>query len=990
MFSYKFRIWVLVIVLFIAGGTFAQPGLSFDLPKPKKFENRKLGSEKNVDKKFTLPRKFTQNTFSHYNYFFNATEKLKEVLARAKAGHKDDYSQLLSFYNYTLDETSTQRGELDSVIYKSTAGILLHDLRSNWVDNFYLLMGKAYYYRNALDSAYLSFQFLNYAFSPKEKDGYDKVIGSNSTEGGSAFSISTNEKRNLVKKVFSRPPSRNESLLWQIKTYLANKELAEATSLIQTLKYDPLFPDRLSTELNEVEAWYFYQQQLYDSAAFYLEKALPNANGTQERARWEFLIGQLYELSKQPRDAESFFYRANKHTIDPVLEVYSLLNAIRQNRSDEKAIQEAIDQLKKMARKDKYYNYRDIIYYTAAQMELDRKKTGEAKILLLRSIKTSLTNPIQKSKSFLALADEEFAEKNFVNARRYYDSVEASLFLQEERDLFTIKKEMLATIVKQEEIILRQDSLQKLALLPEADRNAFVKKLLKQLRKQQGLKEEEPVVINTGTDFNNSKAAIDIFAGNDTKGGDWYFVNNALKSRGFSEFRAKWGVRPNIDNWRRIEAIKRANTNGRNEGDGKPLTDITPAEEKPLSLETLSDNIPTSPEKLIRSNDSIMQACFQLGQSLQNGLEDYAAAITAYENLLTRFPTTGLEEKTLFNLYYCYSKTGDVQKAREVKAKLENKYGSGKLAAILKNPALAADSLHKKDGAGLYNQVYNLFIEGKFEEALSEKKKADSSFGKHYWSPQLLYIEAVYHIHQRNDSAATTVLNNIVNLNPGTPMAAKAQNLVDVLSRRQQIEDYLTQLEVQMPQADPAVVITDTSTLKNIKSATVAANPVKDNQQPVKAVAVEKQPGAKTSVDSLKVAKIASGTPSAYSLDMQSPHLVMLIMEKVDPVYVNEAKNAFVRYHREKYYAKYLEVTPNPLTADIQLLLFGKFDNAAAAIEYVEKTKRLAPSEIIPWMPAAKYSFVIITSSNLDILNGTKNMGDYKKFITQNYPGIFN
>jgi tetratricopeptide (TPR) repeat protein len=972
-----------------SGALMAQPGLSFDLKKPKKFENRKLGSEKNVDKKFTLPRKFTQNTFSHYNYFFNANEKIKEVLARTKAGHKDDYSQLLSFYNYTLDETSRQRGELDSVIYKSTAGILLHDLRSNWVDNFYLLIGKAYYYRNQLDSAYLTFQFLNYAFSPKEKDGYDKVIGSNSNEGGSAFSISTNEKRNVAKKLFSRPPSRNESLLWQIKTYLANNELAEATSLVQTLKYDPFFPERLKTQLYEVEAWYFYQQQMYDSAAIYLEKALPNAEGQSERARWEYLIGQLYELNKQPNEAKTFFEKANKHTIDPVLEVYALLNSIRQNGTDEKTVQDAIDELKKMARKDKYVNYRDIIYYTAAQMELGRSKTAEAKFLLHKSIKNSVANPIQKSKSFLALADQEFAEKNFINARQYYDSVEASLFLKEERDLFNAKKETLAVIATQQQIVIRQDSLQKLAIIPEAERNAFVKKLLKQLRKQQGLKEEDPATINTGDNFNSNKPAVDIFASNDVKGGDWYFTNNALKSRGFSEFRAKWGTRPNVDNWRRMEAVKRLNAGGRNDDEGKALTDVTAAEQQPLTLEALSDNIPTTPEKLKKSNDSIMRAQFELGKSLQNGLEDYEAAITAYETLLTRFPETDLEEQTLFNLYYCYTKAGSLQKAKEVKRKLESKYSNGKPAQLLKNPEAAADSSHKKDGAAQYTDVYNLFIEGKFEEALVRKKRADSVYGNHYWSPQLLYIEAVYHIQQKNDSVATSVLSNIVTLNPGTPMAAKAQKLVEVLSRRQQIETYLTQLQVETPKQDSIEYLDDSPAVKDIKSTTVTTNNnVAGNQQPVKKDVADNKAIVKPSIDSLKVKK-AEATLSAYSFDTQQPHMVVLVMEKVDPVYINEAKNAFVRYHREKYYAKYLDVIVNPFTDDVRLLLFSKFTNAAEAIEYIEKTKKLAPSEIIPWMPATKYSFLIITEGNLGVLNGDKNIEAYKKFLAQNYPGIF-
>ena len=64
-------------------------------------------------------------------------------------------------------------------------------------------MGKAYYFQEqTLDSAYLTFQYINYAFSPKEKDGYDKPIGSNANEGGNAFSISTKEKNESRHKSF--------------------------------------------------------------------------------------------------------------------------------------------------------------------------------------------------------------------------------------------------------------------------------------------------------------------------------------------------------------------------------------------------------------------------------------------------------------------------------------------------------------------------------------------------------------------------------------------------------------------------------------------------------------------------------------------------------------------------------------------------------------------------------------------------------------------
>ena len=130
----------------------AQPAWTIDLlgkeKKPEKFENRKLGSEKFADKKFTVVRHIFQNNYTHYNYFYNANNKVSSVIERAKAGQKDNYTSLLDFYPYSLQNTVSQKSELDSVILKATAGILLHDLRNDWVDNMYLLMGKAFFLKS--------------------------------------------------------------------------------------------------------------------------------------------------------------------------------------------------------------------------------------------------------------------------------------------------------------------------------------------------------------------------------------------------------------------------------------------------------------------------------------------------------------------------------------------------------------------------------------------------------------------------------------------------------------------------------------------------------------------------------------------------------------------------------------------------------------------------------------------------------------------------
>src|SRR5258705_2732896 len=274
---------------------FSQLGITFNLKKPKEYDDRVLRSERSEEKKFTLPRRIIQKTITKYNSFFNANNQRNEVLETAKDSFQDDYSLLLPFYNYSLDVTAQDSIQLDSVTYKSSTAIALHDLRNDWVDNMYMLWGTAYYLEKKFDSAYLMFQFINYAFAPKEKDGYYKAIGS-SRDGNTAFSISTKEKNSLPRKIFTEPPSRNDAFIWQIRNFLAQDQFAEAASLIVTLKNDPVFPKRLQNDLDEVQAYWFYKQNMWDSAAAHLVQALSNASNLQERSRWEYLAAQLFEL----------------------------------------------------------------------------------------------------------------------------------------------------------------------------------------------------------------------------------------------------------------------------------------------------------------------------------------------------------------------------------------------------------------------------------------------------------------------------------------------------------------------------------------------------------------------------------------------------------------------------------------------------------------------------------------------------------------------
>jgi hypothetical protein len=128
---------------------------------------------------------------------------------------------------------------------------------------------------------------------------------------------------------------------------------------------------------------------------------------------------------------------------------------------------------------------------------------------------------------------------------------------------------------------------------------------------------------------------------------------------------------------------------------------------------------------------------------------------------------------------------------------------------------------------------------------------------------------------------------------------------------------------------------------------------------------------------------------SGYSFVADQPQLVMMVLDKVDPVYVTEARNAFNRYNREKFYNKAIEITNVPLDDNIKLVVMNNFANATEAIEYVERVRKAAASEIIPWMPPGKYTFYIISAQNLEVLKSSKDLNTYKAELGTAFPGKF-
>ena len=972
----------LLILFGLPNHVLSQPTWTFDPfgkeKKPEKFENRKLGSEKTADKKFTVPRNFYQNTVTHYNYYFNANNRVNTVIDRAKLSLKDDYANLLAFYPYSLENTTTQKTELDSVIYTCTAGILLHDLRNDWIDNMYMLIGKAYFFRKDFDSALMTFQFINYNLFPRKRknDNDDRIVGTNSAASGYSISIANKEKRNILQKLTAQPPSRNDAIIWLARTLIEKDEFGESGGLINTLQNDPNLPKRLHNDLDEVTAYWFFKQGNFDSTAVHLEKALSTADTKQDQSRWEFLLAQLYELNGNFDKASDYYSKASKHTTDPLMDIYARLNDAKMMKGagDPKQLDRSIDNLVKMGRRDKFEAYRDIIYYSAGQLALQKPDTNTAIIYFNKSLRYNESNINYKNRTYLQLGDIAYDRKQYRLAATMYDSLQTGSDSILEKRIARIqeRKNALTKIAEAISNIEREDSLQHIAAMQPAERNDFIKKLVRKLRKEKGYKDDGSSGGDINPFANNNQQPVDLFAGNSK--GEWYFNNSSLKSRGFSEFKSRWGNRANLDNWRRKAAIetKINNTNptagtGKDTKTGKSnskdsIKNATQPED--ISVEGLMKDLPLTKEKLMESNEIIASNMFELAQLYQNELEEYQLAANTYEEYLQRFPDRLMDGEVYLGLYYCYTKLGNKTKADQYKDLLKSKFANSKSGQILSNPSASTAQAKNPEATKLYEEIYNLFIEGNFDKAVAEKKKADSLYGVNYWTPQLSYIEALHYVKNRDDSTAIKVLQSIIDKDPTSPLKEKAATMIDVLKRRTEIETYLNSLE-----------ITRAGEEKIIK---VDEKPVVVNKPPA-------APPLKT--DSIKkvLPPLASGP---FTMSLTSPHFVLMVLDKVDQVYVTEARNAFIRYNKENYYGQTININKEALDADHSLLVISSFPDAATALLYYDKIKKNAASEI-SWLPANKYSFLIITDENLQLLKTNKNIPGYKALLNTQFPNRF-
>lgn len=134
------------------------------------------------------------DTTSKFNGYFNADVIMDETFASLEDQHVDNYNKILPVYPYSeTDNPKAHAAEMDRAVEKVTVAALNHE-PSIWVDDCYVLMGKAQFLKQDYETAEETFQYFEEEFNPSNPGS--RVYNKNNSTANSK----ERKKEELVEK----------------------------------------------------------------------------------------------------------------------------------------------------------------------------------------------------------------------------------------------------------------------------------------------------------------------------------------------------------------------------------------------------------------------------------------------------------------------------------------------------------------------------------------------------------------------------------------------------------------------------------------------------------------------------------------------------------------------------------------------------------------------------------------------------------------------
>lgn len=685
------------------------------------------------------------NLTAHFNAYFIAAETMKEIEATVYNDYQWNYNKILPIYpQIDSNQVNSMSALLEDVIEKSSIAIQRHE-GSKWEDDSYILVGKARYYSLEYADAIETFKYVN-----KHSEDED---------------------------------ARHRALVELTKTFVDFNEINNAIAVSDFVKKEKL-NKRNRQQLNLVRAYLYQKRNDLDQMVQHLVKAEETMSRSADKARINFIIGQIYQ--QLGFDAEAYFFYENvlRNSPEYELEFYTKLNMAQVTQlTSSGEVKKVRKYFRKLLRDTKNIDYKDKIYYEMAAFELKQGNLEEAIDYYKSSIRFSLKNQRQKAYSYLRLGQIYYDSlKQFELAKNYYDSTVTTMPRDEENyEKIKQRQEVLEDFVKQITTIRKNDSLIVISQLPIDSLTALATQVVedREAKAEQKKKREERRQANMANSrFDTNTGDL---IGTGLSGSIWYFYNPSALSQGMSEFKRVWGNRPLEDNWRR-SLKSSSDLSAQNEEamtEAAKETDELPKDDRIANeVKAMLAAVPASQEQIDKLLAEVEVAHYHLGNIYNFKLEENQNAIETFETLVVRFPESEYLPEVLYQLYLLY-KEHDQPMAADRANELKTRFPDSIYAKLVDNPNYREESnLATEQLKIAYTKAYRLYDQGKYQESRYMLDSALRVHPENDFSDNLMLLKVLAIGQLEGQIKYQYELNNFIKNYPDSDLLTYAQNLV--------------------------------------------------------------------------------------------------------------------------------------------------------------------------------------------------------------------
>lgn len=459
------------------------------------------------------------NVTCKYNVLWNGQQTVRDAEAELKKISKDNFTALLPVYTYP-DKTTLGPvlPHIDRIIEKSSKAIYKHSMLIHGkeyvktIDDAYLIMGKAYFYRQDYVQAQRIFNYI----------------------------LSNYPKANTY----------GEAGVMLARTSLRQQYYASANEQLENLHY--LATNRKNKKFNilfnaaKAEHCLTVPDGDMQEAIDYLNGVIEAKPNREFKSRMYLIIGELYEIMGQQAEAQKNFAQVIKKSADYEMTFCAQMHLASNYDGSDASRTAIMKQFKKMLNEKRNEDYRDQIYYACSEIARIDEDDTLRKQYLAKSVAAYTTNNYQRTFSSLTLADLYFDEDEYRKAQAYYDT--ATLTVPKNYpnyDEVIRKSNVLKDLVLKLDEVDLQDSLQRIARMSSSQRTAWVRKMIADYteaeRKAQQEEAERQLAMQNAASYTN----VNVTSSN----GKWYFYNQSLVIAGQQDFMRRFGPRKLEDNW---------------------------------------------------------------------------------------------------------------------------------------------------------------------------------------------------------------------------------------------------------------------------------------------------------------------------------------------------------------------------------------------------------------------------------------------------------